>query len=52
MVRVTTVWDKIDDVNTKVFMVRGDEAYARTTDVKFSLKYINHRDNDVTMLVA
>lgn len=38
MVRITTVWDKIDDVPTKVFQVRGDEAYARTTDVKFSLK--------------
>lgn len=38
MVRVTTVWDKIEDNQVKVFMVRGDEAYARTTDVLFSLK--------------
>lgn len=38
MVRISTVWDKIDDVNTKVFMVRGDEAYARTTNVQISLK--------------
>lgn len=38
MVRISTVWDKIDEVNTKVFMVRGDEAYARTTNVQISLK--------------
>ncbi|MBP5421665.1 MAG: hypothetical protein J6Y78_04385 [Paludibacteraceae bacterium] len=37
MVRITTVWDTIDGVNQKVFQIRGDEAYARTTDVKFSI---------------
>lgn len=38
MVRISTVWDKIEDNQVKVFMVRGDESYARTTDIMFSLK--------------
>ena len=38
MARITTVWDNVDGVNTKVFMVRGEEAYARTTNIKISLK--------------
>ena len=49
MVRITTVWDKIEDLvgdekvinQHKVFMVRGDEAYARTTDVIFTITNIN-----------
>lgn len=31
MVRISTIYDKINDKNEKVFMVRGDESYARTT---------------------
>lgn len=35
MVRISTYYDK--DINEKVFMVRGDEPYARTTDTLCSL---------------
>ena len=39
MVRISTIWDKVDDETTeKVFMVRGDESYARSTNVLFDLK--------------
>lgn len=49
MVRITTVWDKIEDLvgdelvinQHKVFMLRGDEAYARTTDIIFTITNIN-----------
>lgn len=49
MVRITTVWDKIEELvddelvinQHKVFMLRGDEAYARTTDIIFTITNIN-----------
>jgi len=37
MARISTVFDEINEEMQKVFMVRGDESYARTTDVIFSI---------------
>ena len=53
MVRVTTIWDKIEElvdeekviVQKKVFRVAGDERYARTTDVIFSNLTQTSRNN-------
>ena len=53
MVRVTTIWDKIEElvdeekviVQKKVFRVAGDERYARTTDVVFSNLTQTSRNN-------
>lgn len=42
MVRISTVYDK--DLKQKVFMVRGDESYARTTDVSLTLGTITTGD--------
>lgn len=36
MARISTIYDKVDGVNQKVFMVRGDEAYAKTTKVEIA----------------
>lgn len=42
MVRISTVYDK--DLKQKVFMVRGDESYARTTDISLTLGTITTGD--------
>ena len=50
MVRISTTYDKIFDeiegrvLSKKVFVVRGDEAYARTTEVGLTLGTINTTD--------
>lgn len=36
MLNVTTKYDKIGDVRKRVFVIRGDEAYARTVDLDLS----------------
>ena len=45
MVRVTTVYDK--ELNEKVFMVRGDEAYARSTDTLLEL--VEYENSDASI---
>ena len=45
MARMTTVYDK--DINEKVFKVRGDEAYAHTTDTTLSIQEFTNSDDSI-----
>ena len=45
MVRLTTVYDK--EINEKVFFVRGDEAYARTTDTLLEIVEYTNSANSI-----
>ena len=50
MVRLSTTYDK--DLNKKVFMVRGDEAYARTTDCKVNITGTITTENVQGLLIS
>lgn len=45
MVRISTEYDK--ELNQKVYMVRGDEAYARTTDAILTLSTFSNSDDSI-----
>ena len=60
MVRVTTIWDKIEELineekvitQKKVFRIAGDESYARTTNVVFSNLTYSSRNTQGYILTA
>jgi len=60
MVRVTTIWDKIEELideekvitQKKVFRIAGDESYARTTNVVFSNLSYSSRNTQGYILTA
>lgn len=48
MFNVTTKYDKVYDERRKVFVIRGDEAYAKTVDVVLSSTRGNHTNDRIS----